>query len=81
MAALCRLHLLDTPADERFDRITRTAQRMFHVPIALVTLVDADRQWFKSRPGFDTAQTPRDVSFCAHAKLQLELAFWSEAAA
>jgi PAS domain S-box-containing protein len=69
IAALCRLHVLDTPADERFDRITRTAQRLFHVPIALVTLVDSNRQWFKSRPGFAFSETERSVSFCGHAIL------------
>lgn len=70
LAALCRLHLLDTPPDERFDRITRTAQRMFGVPIATVTLVDSERQWFKSSVGLDVAETARDVSFCGHAILQ-----------
>ncbi|MES2316491.1 MAG: PAS domain S-box protein [Pseudomonadota bacterium] len=69
IAALCRLQVLDTPPDERFDRITRTAQSLFHVPIALVTLVDTGRQWFKSRAGLAVAETPRDVSFCGHAIL------------
>ncbi|RYY69052.1 MAG: PAS domain S-box protein, partial [Comamonadaceae bacterium] len=66
---LCRLQVLDTPPEGRFDRITRTAARAFGVPIALVSLVDTDRQWFKSRHGLDVAQTPRSVSFCAHAIL------------
>ena len=69
LSALCRLNLLDTPSDERFDRITRTAQRLFQVPIALVTLVDSNRQWFKSRFGLDATETPRRVAFCAHAIL------------
>lgn len=72
LAALCSLHALDTPPDERFDRITRIAQRMFDAPIALVSLVDADRQWFKSRMGLDATQTPRGISFCGHAILQSE---------
>lgn len=59
--------MLDTPAEERFDRITRLARRLFDVPIALVSLVDAERQWFKSRQGIDVPETPREVSFCAHA--------------
>ncbi len=59
--------LLDTPAEERFDRITRMAQRLFDVPIALVSLVDEDRQWFKSRQGWEVTETPRAFSFCAHA--------------
>lgn len=67
VAALRRLGLLDSPPEERFDRITRTAQRLFGVDTALVTLVDADRQWFKSRQGLDVTETPRDVSFCGHA--------------
>ena len=69
MSALCGLHLLDTPPDERFERITRTAQRLFGVPIALVTLVDSNRQWFKSRAGLSVTETPRDISFCGHAIL------------
>ena len=69
LSALCRLNLLDTPPDERFERITRTAQRLFQVPIALVTLVDSNRQWFKSRAGLDVAETPRKHAFCAHAIL------------
>ena len=67
VAALRRLGLLDTPPEERFDRITRTAQRLFGVEAAMVSLVDADRQWFKSHPGLDVAETPRDISFCGHA--------------
>lgn len=70
LSALCGLHLLDTPPDDRFDRITRTVQRLFGVPIALVTLVDSHRQWFKSSLGLGAAETPRDISFCGHAILQ-----------
>jgi PAS domain S-box-containing protein len=69
LAALQSLHILDTPPEERFDRITRLAQRLFDVPIALISLVDASRQWFKSRAGLDVAQTPREISFCGHAIL------------
>ena len=70
LAVLLDLNLLDTPPEERFDRITRMAARMFHVPIAMVTLIDAERQWFKSRVGIDLAASPRGTSFCAHALLQ-----------
>jgi len=67
LQALGELKLLDTRPEERFDRITRVAAAMFNVPIALVTLVDRNRQWFKSRVGMDAQETPRDASFCAHA--------------
>lgn len=68
--ALHRLAMLDTPGEERFDRITRTAARLFGVPIALVSLVDTNRQWFKSCHGLAVRQTPRGISFCGHAILQ-----------
>ena len=61
------LKLLDTSPEERFDRLTRLAKRLFGVPIALVSLVDADRQWFKSCVGLEASETSRDISFCGHA--------------
>src|ERR1700761_2776104 len=67
------LHILDTSPEERFDRLTRLARRIFSVPIAVVSLVDANRQWFKSCIGLETSETPRDVSFCAHAILGDEI--------
>lgn len=66
LEALHRLGILDTPAEERFDRITRLAKRIFGVPVALVSFVDADRQWFKSVQGLTFNETPRDISFCTH---------------
>lgn len=63
------LNILDTSAEERFDRLTRLAKRLFGVPIALISLVDADRQWFKSCQGLSATETSRDVSFCGHAIL------------
>lgn len=63
------LAILDTQAEERFDRLTRIATRMFNVPISLVTLVDSNRQWFKSCMGLQVKETPRDISFCGHAIL------------
>jgi len=69
LAALRALNILDTEAEERFDRITRLAKDVFGTPIALVSLVDESRQWFKSRQGLPAAETPRDVSFCGHAIL------------
>ena len=70
LETLLALSILDTPPEERFDRLTRLARRMFHVPIALVTLVDANRQWFKSSAGLQATETPRDVSFCGHTILE-----------
>ena len=73
IAALTRLGLLDTAPEERFDRITRMASMVLDVPIALVSLVATDRQWFKSRVGVDTLETSRDSSFCAHAILATDI--------
>ncbi len=67
--ALRSLQVLDTPPTESFDRLTRLAKRMFDVPIALVSLVDENRQWFKSCVGLEASETPRDISFCGHAIL------------
>ncbi len=66
LAALLALDILDTAAEERFDRYTRLACRLLDVPIALVSLVDERRQWFKSRQGLDATETPREISFCGH---------------
>lgn len=63
------LNVLDTAPEERFDRLTRMAKRMFGVDIALVSLVDENRQWFKSKAGLDAGETGRDISFCGHAIL------------
>jgi GAF domain-containing protein len=70
LAALHALGLLDTEPEDRFDRLTAEACAALHVPIALVTLVDEDRQFFKSRHGTDVVESPRDDSLCAHAILQ-----------
>lgn len=69
LASLHALSLLDTVPEERFDRLTRLARTLFGVPIALVSLVDRDRQWFKSRQGLSACETHRDLSFCGHAIL------------
>ncbi|WNG15849.1 ATP-binding protein [Cystobacter fuscus] len=69
LQALLRLELLDTPAEERFDRIVRMAARLFQVPISLVSLLDESRQWFKARVGLDIPSTARGISFCGHAIL------------
>ncbi len=58
--------ILDTPPSEAFDRVARLASRILRMPIALVSLLDAERQWFKAKVGLDANETPRDVAFCAH---------------
>ncbi|KQN92645.1 diguanylate phosphodiesterase [Sphingomonas sp. Leaf231] len=65
LGALCQLKLLDTPASESFDRITRMASQIFALPVAAVSLTDRDRQWFKSRVGIDHHSIPRDKAPCA----------------
>jgi phosphoribosyl 1,2-cyclic phosphodiesterase/DNA-binding response OmpR family regulator len=69
LASLHALAILDTEPEPRFDRYTEEISSTLDVPIALVTLVDTDRQWFKSHRGIDITETPRDVSLCAHAIL------------
>lgn len=70
LASLRKLLVLDTPPEERFDSLTAYAAATFDVPIALVSLVDDDRQWFKSRCGLGAEATGRDESFCGHTILQ-----------
>ena len=69
LTTLRSLDILDSLGEERFDRLTRMAKHMFSVPIALVSLVDENRQWFKSCIGLDVSETSRDISFCGHAIL------------
>ena len=73
LSILEELDILDSLPEESFDRITRIASHMFGTPIALVSLVDEARQWFKSRVGLDVAETPREHAFCAHAILRPEV--------
>lgn len=65
--AVERLLILDTPPEERFDRLTRLAQKVFSVPIATITLIDADRVWRKSSAGMAMPESPRSMSFCSTA--------------
>lgn len=71
--ALRDLLILDTRPEQRFDLVTAYCRSRFRVEIALISLVDTDRQWFKSACGIDARETPRDISFCGHAILRDEV--------
>lgn len=72
LAALKRFELLDSDPEEIFDAVTRTLSTHVNVPIALITLLDESRQWFLSKCGLDTSQTPREYAFCTYAILHDE---------
>jgi PAS domain S-box-containing protein len=73
LAALRGLGILDTPPEPAYDELSALAAYICQTPIALISLVEEDRQWFKSRVGWTTCETPREVAFCAHTILQSDL--------
>lgn len=73
LAALYRYGILDTPPEQHFDDLTQLVAAICEVPIALISLIDRDRQWFKSRVGLEDESGPRSVSFCGHAIQQEDL--------
>ncbi len=73
LKALDGYRVMDTPPEDAFDDLTTLVARVLDVPIALVSLVDADRQWFKSRYGLDAPETPRNISFCGHVVAEQEI--------
>ena len=80
LAALRRYRILDTEPEQRFDDLTLLASQICDTPISLITLIDSDRQWFKSRVGLDVEETSRGVAFCAHAIRQPGIMQVSDAA-
>src|SRR3954465_184027 len=72
IADLKALNILDTPREPRFDNLTELVADVFEMPMVFLTMVDTDRQWYKSTWGTDVDSTPRNVSFCAHAIIELE---------
>ena len=73
LQSLCQYQILDTEPEAAFDDLTHLAASICQTPIALVSLVDAQRQWFKAKVGTDVTETPRDIAFCSHAILQADL--------
>jgi signal transduction histidine kinase len=81
LAELHAFHILDTPPEQAFDDLVALAAEMCDAPIALITILDATRQWYKAKVGLETTETPRDIAFCSHAIGQPDLLVVPDAAA
>ena len=81
LRALHSCNILDTPPDPELNALVESAAALFSAPIALISLVDKDRQWFKARVGLDLPETSRDLSFCAHAILESQPLIVNDASA
>lgn len=81
LKVLYSYEILDTPPEQAFDDLTRLAAHICHTPIALLTLVDANRQWFKSKVGLQTREEPPETGFCSHAVLQQDVLVVTDAIA
>ena len=73
LEALWQMKILDTAPEVRFDRITKEAAEKLRVPISTISIIDKDREWYKSCIGLDIKEQPREISFCAHALLSREI--------
>jgi len=73
LKVLHRLDILDTPPEPRFDDLTKEAVEKLKVPISMISIIDKDREWFKSCQGLNVKESPRNISFCGHAMLASEI--------
>lgn len=73
LRAVQSLNILDTPPDKRFDHLTKKATERFKVPISTISIIDKDREWYKSCQGIKVKSGPRNISFCGHALLQEDM--------
>ena len=81
LADLYRYDILDTDAEQQFDELILLASRICNAPVSLISLIDADRQWFKARIGMEAEETHRDTSFCSHGILNGDIFIVPDAAA
>lgn len=73
ICAVLGLNIINTEKDEQFDQLTSEACAVFKVPISTISIIDSDREWYKSHQGIEESDGPRDISFCGHALLQKDI--------